>query len=157
MTATLTKNYRAAADKLDVAAFYVGQTLMGIPIDQVEEINHQLDLTPVPQTPPQVRGVVNLRGEVVTVIDLRVVLGLEPTVLAKQTCNVLVRSQGEQVGLLADRVADVIRTRRSDIERPPANVGGTSGRFFQGVCKLKEGLLVILDVEEVLAIPPPAR
>ena len=138
-------------ETLEIASFYLGDALMGIPIDQVEEINHHLDLTPVPHAPACVRGVMNLRGEVVTVIDLRTVLGLEPTVLNRQTCNVVVRSAGEQIGLLADRISDVVSTTHSAIDPPPANVVGTDGRFFQGVCKLQDSLLILLDTGQVLS------
>lgn len=138
-------------DEIEFASFYVADALMGVSIDQVEEINHNLELTPVPHAPPWVCGVMNLRGAVVTVIDLRVVLGLEPTVITRRTCNVVVRSGGEQIALLADRVADVVRARRGEIELPPANVAGAEGRYFQGIFKLDRELLVILDIESVLA------
>ncbi len=139
-----------SSDEFEVVSFYLGDALMGVSIDQVEEINHHHDLTPVPHAPACVRGVMNLRGRVVTVIDLRTILGLEPGVISRQTCNVVVRSQAEQIGLLVDRVGDVVRAPRRSIEPPPANVDGADGRFFRGVCKLEEGLLVILDVEQVL-------
>jgi purine-binding chemotaxis protein CheW len=141
--------------EIEFASFHVADALMGISIDQVEEINHNLELTPVPHAPPWVSGVMNLRGAVVTVIDLRVVLGLEPTVITRRTCNVVVRSGAEQIALLADRVADVVRAQRADIELPPANVAGADGRFFQGVYKLERDLLVILDIEAVLAGDAP--
>ncbi len=139
-----------SAVESEYASFYVADALMGIPIGQVEEINHNLDLTPVPHAPPWVRGVMNLRGAVVTVVDLRVVLGLEPTVITRKTCNVVVRSGTEQIGLLADRVADVVRARRNDIEAPPANVVGADERFFRGVYQLERELLVLLDIDAVL-------
>jgi len=133
------------------ATFCVADTLIGVPIDQVEEINHNLELTRVPHAASWVRGVMNLRGAVVTVIDLRVVLGMEPTEITRKTCNVVVRSEGEQIALLADCVADVVCTEAGDIEPPPANMVGADGRFFKGVYKLDRELLVILDVDAVLA------
>ena len=136
----------------EIASFYVGDALMGIPIDQVEEINHHLDLTPVPHAPAIVRGVVNLRGEVVTVIDLRVVLGMEPAVVTGQTCNIVVRWRGERIGFVVDRIGDVVRTRLADISRPPANVSGVGEKCFSGVYKLERTLLALLDVEHILAM-----
>jgi purine-binding chemotaxis protein CheW len=147
----------ALAEELEIASFFVGDTLLGLPINQVEEINHHLDLTPVPHAPACVRGVINLRGEVVTVIDLRTVLGLEPTVLTRRTCNVVVRSHGEQIGILADGVGDVIRAHRAGIEPPPANVDGADGRLLRGVYKLPDALLLILDAEQVLATDAQAH
>lgn len=137
--------------ELEIASFYLGDALLGVPINQVEEINHHLDLTPVPHAPQCVRGVMNLRGDVVTVIDLRIVLGLEPTTITRQTCNVVVRSGGEQIGIMVDRVGDVVRTHLAGIEPPPANVVGSDTRFFRGVCKLPDALLLVLDSEQVLA------
>jgi len=148
---TTRQNTPAHAAECEYASFHVADALMGVAIGQVEEINHNLDLTPVPHAPAWVRGVMNLRGAVVTVIDLRVVLGLEPTVITRKTCNVVVRSGSEQVGLLADGVADVVRVPRGDIEPPPANVVGADGRFFRGVYQLERELLVLLDIEPVLA------
>lgn len=146
------ESFAGKGDSLEIATFYVGDTLMGIAIDQVEEINHHLDLTSVPQGPASVRGLLNLRGEVVTVIDLRVILGLDPTAITRKTCNVVVRWQGEQIGLLADRVGEVVVARRSCLEPPPANVLASDGRFFQGVCKLETGLLLLLRLEQILAL-----
>lgn len=141
----------AQGDEPKFATFYVGETLMGIEIRQVEEINRLLEVTPVPQAPPYVRGVINLRGEVVTVIDLRQMLGLPAAVAARDSRNVIVDSHGERIGLMVDRVADVVETSADAIDRPPPNLSGVDGRFFAGVCQLATGLLVLLDVEAVLA------
>jgi purine-binding chemotaxis protein CheW len=134
----------------EFAAFCVGDILLGIPIDQVEEINRQLDPTPVPHVPDYVRGVINLRGDVVTVVDLRTVLGMGRTELGRQTRNIIVGFQGERIGLMVDRVADVVRVSNDQYEPQPANVGVADGRFFQGVYKLENDLMVVLRVEAVL-------
>lgn len=141
----------ATAGALQCASFYLGDALMATPIPQIEEINRHLSLTPVPHAPSYVRGVINLRGEVMTVIDLRAVLGLGPTEITPQTRNVIVTSRGEHIGLLVDRIAEVVTIEREQIERPPANVSGVDGRFFRGVYKLEGELLVILDIETVMA------
>ena len=151
MSAAVADRSATQSNELEIASFYLDDALLGIPIEQVDEINHHLALTPVPHAPPYVRGVMNLRGDVVTVIDLRVVLGLEATVVGRKTSNVVVRSQGEQIGILADRIGDVVRIRRDEIAPPPANVVGSDGRLFVGVCKLDNALLLILDVEAALA------
>jgi purine-binding chemotaxis protein CheW len=152
MTATTLQETRSVSSgEIEYATFYVGRILMGIDIRATEEINRQLDMTPVPHAPACVRGVVNLRGEVVTVLDLRTILGLEPAAVTLASRNVVVRSESEQVGLLVDRVADVVTVGADEIETPPANVNGADGRFFRGVCKLESALLVILDVSAVLS------
>ncbi|MBN2022135.1 MAG: purine-binding chemotaxis protein CheW [Pirellulales bacterium] len=150
---TLTREASAAvaiADGLEFATFYVGDLLIGVNILQVEEINRHVTLTPVPHAPECVRGVINLRGEVVTVMDLRTILGLPRGEVTATTRNVVVNSRGEQIGLLVDRIADVVKAQGDNIEAPPANVGGVQGRFFKGVVKLDTELMVILDVDAAL-------
>ena len=134
----------------EFVTFRVGDALMGVSIRQVEEINRHVEVTAVPHAPDYVRGVINLRGEVVTVVDLRRILGLPPAEITKQTRTVVVHSKGEHIGLLVDRIADVVKARTDEIDSPPANVGGVEGRFFKGVHKLETELLVILDVDAAL-------
>ncbi|MBN1910154.1 MAG: chemotaxis protein CheW [Pirellulales bacterium] len=136
----------------EFATFYVADLLLGVNILQVEEINRHVTLTPVPHSPDYVRGVINLRGEVVTVVDLKAILGLPEGEITKDTRNVVVNSKGEQIGLLVDRIADVVKAPGDMIEPPPANLGGVDGRYFKGVVKLQHDLLVILDVESALAM-----
>jgi purine-binding chemotaxis protein CheW len=150
MSAVAAQSQMLTDRELELATFYVGDMLMGIDIRQIQEIGRQVESTGVPHAPTHVRGVVNLRGEVVTVIDLRTVLELPSSSVTQQTRNVIVNSKGERVGLLVDRVADVVIVATSEIEPPPANLAGVDGRFFTGVFKLENELLIILDVEEVL-------
>ena len=151
-TVTEPRAVTAIADGLEFATFYVGDLLIGTNILQVEEINRHLDLTPVPHAPVHVQGVINLRGEVVTVMDLRTILGLPRGEVTKDSRNVVVTSKGEQIGLLVDRIADVVRAATDHIDRPPANVNGVDGRFFRGVYKLDAELMVVLDIDAVLAV-----
>ena len=137
-------------DELEFVTFYVNDLLMGVDIQFVREINRQLDLTEVPHTDEFIRGVVNLRGEVVTVVDLRTILGAASSELSEQNSNVIVNSKDEHIGLLVDRIADVVIANPAEIEPPPANVSGIDGRFFKGVLKLDTELLVILDIEQTL-------
>ena len=142
---TTTKSVISAGE-VEFVTFYVGNLLIGIDIQNVEEINRQVEVTPVPQAPPQVRGVINLRGEVVTVIDLGKALDMGRTEINPNTRTVVVNSGGEEIGMLVDRVADVVLVRADQIDLPPANVSGVDGRFFKGVYKLDKTLLVLLDV-----------
>ncbi len=131
--------------------FYLGDLLLGIDIHHVQEINRNVSMTPVPHTPPAVRGVINLRGEVVMVVDLNTVLGLPPAAVSRENRNVIVKNGGEQIGLLVDRVADVIRAHTDELDPMPENLRGIDQRFFKAVYKLESGLLVILDVDVTLA------
>ncbi len=139
-----------SADEVEFVTFYVGDILIGADIRQVEEINRHVEVTVVPHAPNYVQGAINLRGAVVTVVDLRTILGLPATGITSQTRTVVVRSKGEQIGLLIDRIADVVKARTDEIDRPPANIGGVEGRFFKGVHKLDAELLIILDIDAAL-------
>jgi purine-binding chemotaxis protein CheW len=134
------------------ATLYVGDLLLGVDIQCVEEINRQVELTSAPQAPPCVRGVINLRGEVATVLDLRMILGLSPTDVTRLTRNVIVKDGGERIGLLVDRVGDVVSIPDDGIEPPPANVHGVDAIYFRGIHKFDARLLVILDLDAVLSL-----
>jgi purine-binding chemotaxis protein CheW len=141
-----------SAAEVEFVTFYVGDLLIGVDINQLDEINRLIDITPVPHAPSYVRGVVNLRGEVVTVVDLRKILGLGECENTGQNRNVIVNSQGEQIGLLVDRIADVIRASPEELDQPPANVSGVDGRFFKYIYKLEKNLLIILDVDAAIDV-----
>ncbi len=147
----------AGTAETEFVTFRVGDSLMGVSIHLVDGINRLVEVTPVPGAPYYVRGVINLRGEVVTVVDLRTILGLPPAEITEHTRTVVVRSKDEQIGLLVDRIADAVKIRTDDIDPPPANVGGVEGRFFKGVYKLETELLIILDVDTALAAEANVR
>lgn len=151
MSTTIESTAVCGADEVEFATFYVDDVLLGIPIREVQEINRNLDLTAVPHGPAAVRGVMNLRGEVVTVIDLRVVFGLPPGEVTRSARNIVLTSGEERISLLVDRIADVVTAREDRIESPPGNLSGIEDRFFSGVYRLENELLLIVDVEEVLA------
>lgn len=152
MTATATpKESLISSDQVQFSTFYVGGLLLGVDIRLVQEINRQLEMTPVPNAPKHVRGVINLRGEVATVIDLRTVLGLPPAEQTRDTRNLIVHSQGEAIGLLVDRISDILTIRPDQISDSPSNVDGVDGKFFLGVHTLENDICVLLDVEQVLA------
>lgn len=142
----------ATETEREMVTFRVGDLLLGIDLRAVREINQQLSITTVPHAPDWVRGVVNLRGEVVTVLDLRALLNFDESAITRESRNIVVQSQGEQIGLLADSVGDVVRVAVAEIEPPPANATGADARFVKGVYKMKNDLLGILAIEDVLAV-----
>lgn len=135
---------------VELATFYVGDSLCGMDILKVQEINKLLEMTEVPLAPDYVRGILNLRGQIVTVIDLGSKLDLANTDTGSDTRNIIVNSNGEYIGLLVDKIGDVERTEEEKIEPPPANIGGIQGRYFEGVFKKENSLIGILNVEEIL-------
>lgn len=150
MSTSLAKQRTLQTGEQQFATFYVGDLLLGVDIRHVQEINRQLDVTPVPNAPAHVRGVINLRGEVATVIDLRTVLNLPKTDATPTTRNLIVHSQDESIGLWVDSIGDILTVNQDDIAHPPANVDGVDGRFFRGVHTMETVIVVLLDVEQVL-------
>jgi purine-binding chemotaxis protein CheW len=140
-----------------LATFTIGDLLVGIDIQSIQEINRQVETTPVPHAPTAVRGVVNLRGDVVTVMDLRVILDLEPINISPSTRAIIVRQGNERTGLLVDAVSDVVTIDGSNILPCPANVNGIAGRFFTGVVQLDRDLLVVLSIDQVLGAEATTR
>ncbi len=145
-------SYGTAAE-VELATFYVADLLLGIPIREVEEISRHCAVTPVPGAPESVSGVMSLRGEVVTVLDLRAVLGLGKTERTRQTRNIIVQAGRERIGLLVDRVADVVRAATADLLPPPANLSGAESAMFHAVYRMENELLVLLDVAAATAAP----
>lgn len=138
-------------NSIEMATFYVGNALFGMDILKVQEINKSLDMTSVPQAPEYVKGILNLRGQIVTIIDLGIKLGLSKIEIGSETRNIIVNSKNEYIGLLVERIGDVERTSEDKIEAPPANIGGVKAKFFEGVCKKENRLIGILNVEKVLS------
>lgn len=136
---------------LQISTFYVGEVLYGIDINKVQEINKLTDITTVPLAPAFVRGVVNLRGRIVTIIDLGYKLTRKRTVDTSDTKNIIVESKGEYLGLMVDRIWDVVQTDTEAISAPPANIGGVQGKLFRGVIQRDRELVGILDIERILA------
>ena len=135
---------------VELATFYVGEALCGMDILKIQEINKHMEMTRVPQAPEYVLGVLNLRGRIVTIMDLGRKLELSPTELNNESRNIIVNSRDEHVGLLVDRISDVVLAEWDKVESPPANIGGIQEKFFEGVFKTENSLIGILDVEEVL-------
>jgi purine-binding chemotaxis protein CheW len=137
-------------DTVELATFFVGEALCGMDILKVQEINKLIEMTRVPQAPEYVLGILNLRGEIVTIIDLGKKLGLKSTDLNHKTRNVIVNSNEEHIGLMVEQISDVVQANWGKVEKPPANIGGVQGKFFTGVYKTEDHLIGILDVEKVL-------
>ena len=136
---------------IELATFYVGEALCGMDILNVQEINKLMEMTKVPQAPEYVTGILNLRGQIVTVIDLGKKLGLTATELSDSTRNIIVNSGNEHIGLLVSSISDVVEAKWDKVEDPPANIGGVQGGLFKGVFKTQDRLIGILDVNKVLS------
>lgn len=138
--------------KTELVTFYIGNALCGIDITNIQEINKQTtELTWVPKAPDYVAGVLNLRGMIVTVVDIGKKLGLAPLELNPKSRNIIVHYHDEQVGILVDQVSEVLSADVDDIEPAPANLGNVQGEFFTGVLKTDKHLIGILDITRALS------
>lgn len=137
---------------IELATFYVGRALCGMDILKVQEINKLMEMTKVPQAPDYMVGILNLRGQIVTIIDLGQKLGLGRVEITNESRNIIINAPGEHVGLLVSKISDVVMADPDRIEPAPANMSGVQGGFFTGVYKTENKLIGILDIKEVLRI-----
>jgi len=141
----------AAVDPAQIAVFHVGRYVCGLLISSIQEINKNLVLTPVHEAPAFVRGIINLRGNIVTVIDLSRKLGLESTGIQPSTRNVIVRHDREMVGFVVDAVDDIVEIEMSTILPTPSHLTKELGDAFQGVVQLGNELVALLELEYLIS------
>ena len=139
------------------STFYLGERLFGLPILSVREIVRSWEITPVPLAPAHFRGLMNLRGQTVTILDLGVRLGLEGRDPEAGSHVVVLSNDGQAqqdlAGFLVDSIGDVLEADPAHLEPAPANVFDAETRFLQGVVRTEAGLLVLLDLRTVLGHP----
>ena len=128
--------------------FRIEGDLLGMDVLRVREINRILDITPVPRAPAYVRGLVNLRGQILTVFDLGIRLGLPSREITDESHNVVLKHH--LVGLLVDSIGNIVQCDELEVEQCPANAGGIEEQFIEGVLKLEDELLVILHTGKLL-------
>ena len=134
----------------ELVLFACGDLLCALDIRQVQEIDRDLQITPVRHAPPYVRGVLNLRGQLLTILDLRRKLGLQPIGMDADMRIVVVKGPEGIVGLLVDSVADIVEAAVDAMEPPPSNIQEVPGIFFSAIHKMDDGLAAVLDLEQVL-------
>jgi purine-binding chemotaxis protein CheW len=130
----------------------VGEQLFGLPIARAQDVFAVDRLTRVPLAAPEIAGVLNLRGRIVTAIDLRRRLGLAPLIDERKRMAIGIEHKGESYGLLIDAIGEVMRLQTSEREDNPINLDPRLARVSTGVHRLDDRLLVVLDVDRVLDI-----
>jgi purine-binding chemotaxis protein CheW len=123
----------------------------GIEILKVRELIGMMDITSVPRTAPFVRGVINLRGKIIPVVDLRLIFGMPRAESTRETCIVVVDLDGIEVGTIVDRVSEVLNIPEDQIEDLPSFGAGVETSFVRGMAKLGETIKTLLDIDRVLA------
>jgi purine-binding chemotaxis protein CheW len=137
---------------LQLVTFNISNEEFGIDILKVQEIIRTMEITKVPRAPDFVEGVINLRGKVIPIIDLRKKFSMESRTHDKQTRIVVVELQGMIVGFVVDGVSEVLRIQSSTVEPPPAVVSGIGSEYISGVGKLEDRLLILIDLEKLLSL-----
>ncbi len=133
--------------------FALGSEEYGVPVLKVREIIKMMEITAVPQVPPHVRGVINLRGKVIPVVDLRLKFGLGSQDYTERTCIVVVEvALGEvnvMMGAIVDAVSEVLTIAPQEVEQTPDFGDGIRTDFLSGVAKVKGGVKILLDLDRV--------
>ena len=134
--------------------FYVAGHYFGLDVLRVQEVIRYQEMTRVPLAPPVVRGLINLRGQIVTALDLRRRLELHDRPADQLPINVVVQTDDGAVSLLVDEIGDVLEVREQAFERPPETLKGTARELIRGAYKLEDKLLLILDTERTVSLTP---
>ncbi len=143
-------NAEIAGSDPEYLTIYIEGQLFGMSIEQVHDVFLIDGMTPVPLSIPEIAGVLNLRGRIVTAIDMRRRLNLPPKSDDSRIMAAGVEYRGESYGLIIDNVGEVLRFGEDQIEANPANLDARWRNVSSGVCRLENDLLVVLDVEKVL-------
>jgi purine-binding chemotaxis protein CheW len=138
------------SDDCKFCTFLLDGLLFGVEVLKVQEVIRSVEMTRVPLAPPVVHGLINLRGQIVTAIDLRRRLELSGRPPGQQSMNVVVRTNEELVSLLVDEIDDIREVEEEAFERPPETLKGIARELIHGVYKLKDQLLLVLDIDKVV-------
>ncbi|CCF13944.1 cheW-like domain protein [Brevibacillus laterosporus GI-9] len=141
----------AASEEVKVIIFRLVDEEYGVEVQQVRSIEKLEHITRVPRTPEFVKGVINLRGVVTPIIDLRSRFQLAETECTEATRVIIVAVDELEVGLIVDSANDVVDIPVNAIEPPPAVVGGVEATYLRGVAKLEKRLLILLNLDKVLS------
>jgi len=148
---TLNSPINFATDSSQYLTFTLGQEEYGVEILKVQEIKGYSAVTPIPNTPDYVKGVVNLRGAIIPIVDLRAKLAMPETAYNQFTVIIVVRVGLKTVGVVVDAVSDVLNIPTTDVQPTPDFGAQVDARFISGLARSGEKLIVLLDIEKVLS------
>jgi purine-binding chemotaxis protein CheW len=150
-TATNSVDPSLGNDLIRLVSFKVGSEQFAVDILRVQEINRMMELTQVPQSPAGVCGVINLRGRIVPVLDLRTRLGIQVSEQSEASRIIVVEIQGSTVGFIVDAVHQVLQIDPRIIEPTPQITSGKDTSYIQGVAKLDASLMILLDLDKLIS------
>ena len=140
----------APVPELHLVTFQLEREVYGVPVDRVREVIRVGEITRVPQAPAHVRGVTNLRGRILPVVEVRTRLGLDPAALTPRSRIVVAEAKGRVLGVLVDAVLQVTRIPADTVQPAPEDVMTPQADWLAGVARRSNGLLILLDLDKVL-------
>lgn len=140
----------SASAGMQFSTFFVADLFFGVDVLRVQEVLRFQHMTRVPQAPEVIEGLINLRGQIVTAIDMRRRLGIPARTSEQAPMNMVVRTEDGAVSLLVDEIGDVVDVDVNSYERPPENLDPAAHEFIRCVYKLKDRLLLVLDAERAV-------
>ena len=147
---------RKDGDATQLVTFLLGEEMYGIDIFKIREVIHLQKISTIPNAPKFVKGVINLRGKVIPVMDLRLRFGMEEMEYTDRTCIIVVEIMGTsstvEIGIVVDSVSEVLNIKGDDIEETPAFGGGLSTDYILGMAKMEGGVKILLDIDKVLDV-----
>ena len=148
---TKSRNANGASDETEeFVTFTIGGQLFGIPVLQIRDVLSSYQITPIPLAPPEITGSLNLRGRVVTAMDVRLRLGLSARSKEAESMSIVAENEGELYSLMVDSVGEVLALSKSAYERNPPTLDAKFRTFSDGIYRLDKQLLVVLDVNRLL-------
>lgn len=140
-----------SSELLQLVSFILGQEEFGVDILRVHEINKMVKITHIPNSPSCVMGIINLRGKVIPIVDLRKRFGFPSVTYDKNTRIIVVEISEMVIGFIVDAVKEVLRVHKDITEAPPSLVSGVDKQYILGIGKLKDRLLILLDLEKIFS------
>ncbi len=136
--------------------FFLKDQFFGVPVQQVQEVIRYQEMTRVPLTPQVIRGLINLRGQIVMAVDLRRRFGMDDRPESQLPMNVVVRTDDGAVSFLVDEIGDVLEVDEESFEKPPETLRGETRELVRGVYKLRERLMLVLDTDRAVTGGDPS-
>jgi len=132
--------------------FFLNDFFFGVEVEKVQEVIRFQKMTKTPLAPPYVRGLINLRGQIVTAIDLRRLLDMGEFAEDEKPMNVIIRSKDGAISYQVNEIGDVLEVDDSSFEYPPETLEGVARELIKGACKLEDRLLLVLDADKAVAM-----
>lgn len=149
-------DWDAAGGSLQTILFKMGDEFYGLPIGAIKEIIKPVSVTRFPRSPHYVEGIIDLRGKILPIINLRKLFGLDAIPLTEESRFIDIHIEGMQVGIVVDAVSEVVRIPSPQVEAAPPLIAGVDGKYLNGIARLHNRLILLLDLDATFASITPA-